>query len=85
MRTALCLLLLACGSASKSATTTNESSDCEPGRCLEDISKAVAEHKPAARKCAASASGRVIINFKTAASKKPIKGCAMVKSAILQS
>lgn len=65
MRIALCLALLACGSSSKPATTTTtESSDCEPGRCLEDISKAVAEHKPAARTCAGSASGRVIINFK---------------------
>lgn len=66
MRIALCLALLACGSSSKpAATTTSEpASNCEPGRCLEDISKTVAEHKPAARKCAGSANGRVIINFK---------------------
>jgi hypothetical protein len=62
MRIALCLLLLACGSSSKPATAP--SSDCEPGRCLDDISKVVAEHKPAARECAKSAKGRVIINFK---------------------
>jgi hypothetical protein len=68
MRIALCLALLACGSSSKPTTTTptptESTGDCEPGRCLEDISKTVAEHKPAARKCAGTASGRVIINFK---------------------
>ena len=62
MRIALCLLLVACGSSSKPATTA--SSDCEPGRCLDDISKVVAEHKPEARECAKTAKGRVIINFK---------------------
>jgi hypothetical protein len=68
MRIALCLALLACGSSSKPAatttTTTTDSSGCAPGRCLEDISKVVAEHKPEARKCAGTANGRVIINFK---------------------
>lgn len=66
MRIALCLALLACGSSSKPTATTaaEPASNCEPGRCLEDISKTVAEHKPAARECAGTASGRVIINFK---------------------
>lgn len=65
MRIALCLLLLACGGSSKPATTGGEpASDCDPGRCLDDISKVVAEHKPAARECAKTAKGRVIINFK---------------------
>jgi hypothetical protein len=64
MRIALCLLLLACGSSSKSTTTSEPKSDCEPGRCLDDISKVVADHKPEARECAKTTKGRVIINFK---------------------
>src|SRR5262245_14429514 len=64
MRFALILFLVACGSSSKQTTTTGPASDCKPGRCLDDISKVVAEHKPEARECAKSAKGRVIINFK---------------------
>lgn len=64
MRIALCLLLVACGSSAKPATTNAPGSDCAPGRCLDDISKVVAEHKPEARECAKTAKGRVIINFK---------------------
>lgn len=62
MRIALCLLLVACSGSSKS--TTEPTGECEPGRCLEDISKVVADRKPEARACARSAKGRVIINFK---------------------
>lgn len=66
MRIALCLFLLACGASSKPATTGGPASDsdCDPGRCLDDISKVIADRKPEARACARSAKGRVIINFK---------------------
>lgn len=63
MRIALCLVLLACGGSSK-PTASEPASDCDPGRCLDDISKVVADRKPEARACARSAKGRVIINFK---------------------
>lgn len=66
MRIALCLALLACGSSSPKPAAAPASSDCDPGRCLEDISKIVADYKPAARKCAGTTKGRVIINFKIA-------------------
>jgi hypothetical protein len=44
---------------------------CEPGRCLEDISKAIAERRPESRACYDTAAkkspgltGRIIINFR---------------------
>ncbi len=66
MRIALCLLLFGCGGSPRPAPqpVSDSASDCEPGRCLEDISKVIADRKPEARACARSAKGRVIINFK---------------------
>jgi hypothetical protein len=66
-------LAIACGGGAKPATTGGggggESTSCEPGRCLEDIAKAVAERKPEARACydalsTSKVKGRLIINFR---------------------
>lgn len=73
----------ACGGASAPpptpATPTGEgaadasgdpTATCEPGRCLDDISRAIAEYRPDARACydegrkrAPTIEGKIIINF----------------------
>jgi hypothetical protein len=52
------------------AAAGEASSDCEPGRCLTDISAVVDEHRPAARACFEagherdpSLEGRIVVNF----------------------
>ena len=79
----LLIALVACRGKSASTTATGgggggDSGDggdgavqCEPGRCLEDISKAIAAHRPESRACYDNAvkrspglSGRIIINFR---------------------
>lgn len=59
----------ACASARPPAATP-AAGDCEPGRCLEDISAAVEQHRPAARACydagharTPTLAGRIIIKF----------------------
>jgi len=65
---AVALLFFGCGhSAPPPATTGSAAPDaqCEPGRCLEDISKVISAHKAESRACAKDkkVAGRVIINF----------------------
>src|SRR5260221_11748281 len=47
------------------ATGGSASTDCEPGRCLENISEVIGNHKTESRACLKNPkeSGRVIINF----------------------
>jgi len=51
------LALVAAGCHGKSASTTSgggggsDEAQCEPGRCLDDISKAIAEHRTESRAC----------------------------------
>ena len=67
-------LALACGGSKPAATTAPPAGDgsgsCEPGRCLDDVSAAVAAHKEEARRCydqgleaKAGMGGKVFINF----------------------
>jgi len=58
-----------CGAKAGPAAPT-AAGDCEPGRCLEDISALVEQHRPAARACyeagyarEPSLQGRLIIKF----------------------
>jgi hypothetical protein len=80
MRGFLVALLLVAGCHGKSSTTTgggggagggSDEAQCEPGRCLDDISKAIAEHRTESRACYDAAAkktpgltGRIIINFR---------------------
>jgi hypothetical protein len=69
------VLASACGGSSNPAPVGpagggDEQASCEPGRCLPDISKAVAERRDDARKCYedgrkrdAKLEGKIIINF----------------------
>lgn len=52
------------------AGDTNDAPPCEPGRCLEDISRLIGERRPDARACYdagrkrdATMEGKIIINF----------------------
>ncbi len=62
---------LGCGGKKPSATGPAEpADDCEPGRCLEDISGRVEDRRPEARACYEAGhavdptlEGRVVINF----------------------
>ncbi len=68
-------LAAACGSSKQAAPAEpggsgGGSGDCEPGRCMEDISGVIEDHRPAARACYEagwerdpSIQGRLIINF----------------------
>jgi hypothetical protein len=68
------IALAACGSAAKppaAPTDTTSSGGCEPGRCLDDISKTLQEHRTESRACydamaktKPGVQGRLIINFK---------------------
>jgi hypothetical protein len=74
---AVSILAVACGGKSTPAATTPEDpgggdgdTDCEPGRCLPDISARVEDRRPAARACYEEGvkrlpdlEGRLIINF----------------------
>jgi hypothetical protein len=73
LKLALVAALVACSSAAKppAAPTDTGSSGCEPGRCLDDISKTLQEHRAESRACydalaktQPGAKGRLIINFK---------------------
>ena len=65
------LAIAGCGGSSKPAAGPGGGdADCEPGRCLEDISKVVEDHRPAARACYEaghqvdpSLRGRIIVKF----------------------
>ncbi len=65
-----CLLLAAVAGCAGGSKSTKESA-CEPGRCLEDLSRTISEHRAAARACYDAAlprvpsikDGRIIINF----------------------
>jgi hypothetical protein len=69
MRIAALLIAVGCG-GSKPAPS-QPSMDCEPGRCLSDISRVIGEKKPAARACYEAGlkrvpeikGGQIIINF----------------------
>jgi len=75
---ALVLLLVACSSGSKHESTTSSASTdgsdapaCETGRCLDDISKLISEHRAESRACYEAGAkkqpglqGRLIINFR---------------------
>jgi len=64
-------LVMACGGGKQPpAGPAAAGDDCEPGRCLADISALVEQHRPAARACYeaghardATLQGRVVINF----------------------
>ncbi|MBA3818952.1 MAG: AgmX/PglI C-terminal domain-containing protein [Deltaproteobacteria bacterium] len=55
------------GSGSGAAVPTSPGSDCEPGRCLDDIARVVKERRAEARACYDAKpgleAGRIIINF----------------------
>ena len=70
------MLASGCGGKAKTPTTTGPAdpaeaeSDCEPGRCLADVSARVEDRRPAARACydegqkrVPELQGRLIINF----------------------
>jgi hypothetical protein len=66
------LLAIACSGKSKPPVTSGDGDGpaCEPGRCLDDISRAVSEKKPAARTCyeqgkarTPTIEGLLVINF----------------------
>jgi hypothetical protein len=64
-------LAIACGGGGKPTATAggSEAGSCEPGRCLEDIAKAVSTRKAEARACydaldTSKVKGRVVINFR---------------------
>jgi hypothetical protein len=64
-------LLIAAGCGGSKPATNQPSMDCEPGRCLSDISRVVTEKKPAARACYEAGlkrvpeikGGQIIVNF----------------------
>ncbi|HEY5944439.1 MAG TPA: AgmX/PglI C-terminal domain-containing protein [Kofleriaceae bacterium] len=73
----IALVLAGCGSAGKPVASSGggggggDSTGCEPGRCLDDISKQIQERKAEARACydalstqKRGAKGRLIINFR---------------------
>src|SRR4051812_36711553 len=76
MRCLLCFafVLTACGGAAKGSSTNPgdpAAGACEPGRCLEDISKLIGEHRAESRACYEAGAkktpgmqGRIIINFR---------------------
>lgn len=59
----------ACGGSQRSAAPA-EKSDCEPGRCLDDIATAVKARRPDSRACYDAKpdlpAGRIIMNFQIA-------------------
>ena len=72
---AMAIVVFGCGGHAAQAPATAGSGsgqDCEPGRCLEDISAVIAEHKAESKPCTQGKklSGRVIINFAIDASGK---------------
>ncbi len=65
---AIAFLFFGCGHSAPPAPASGSATpqaDCEPGRCLEDISNVLAGHKAEARACLKDkkTTGRVIINF----------------------
>lgn len=66
------LVLAAChGKKSNAPAGGDDGTQCEPGRCLDDISQALAAHRAESRACYDAAvkktpglAGRVIINFR---------------------
>ena len=75
MRFSLCLAiaLTACGGGTSKVSTssTEPAAACEPGRCLEDISKLISERRTESRACYDEGAkkmpgmkGRIIINFR---------------------
>lgn len=74
----LSCLTLGCGGGATPAATSPSSgdgTDCEPGRCLEDISNAIKPHRPKARACYDAAlakqpelpGNRILVNFRIGA------------------
>jgi hypothetical protein len=69
---ALLLALAACpGKKSTTPAGGDDGTQCEPGRCLDDISQALAGHRAESRACYDTAAkktpnlaGRIIINFR---------------------
>jgi hypothetical protein len=68
------VLASGCGGGKAAKTTpadpADEAADCEPGRCLADVSARVVDHRPEARACYEEGvkripdmQGRIIINF----------------------
>jgi hypothetical protein len=69
------VLIAACGKSTRTDTTPSggngsDATPCEPGRCLEDISKQIGDRRSDARACYDSArqrvpniAGKIIINF----------------------
>lgn len=63
-------LAIACGGGKPAPTAGGtDAASCEPGRCLEDIAKAVSARKPEARACydalnTSKVKGRLVINFR---------------------
>jgi hypothetical protein len=72
----MAIAVFGCGHPAPAPVTAGSGSasgaDCEPGRCLEDISAVIAGHKDESRACVKSkqVTGRVIINFTIDASGK---------------
>jgi hypothetical protein len=71
---AVIVVLIGCGGGKKTTTTpadpAEEAADCEPGRCLADISARVVDHRAEARECYEEGQkripdmqGRIIVNF----------------------
>jgi hypothetical protein len=77
MRAVLVIAAVAagCGGSKQAKVADPGETDCEPGRCLADVSAAVEQHRPAARQCyedgyrrEPTLQGRLIINFEIDAS-----------------
>ena len=81
---ALLLLVIGCAGGSKGASGGPA---CEPGRCLEDLSRVISEHRAEARTCydnglkrvPAIKDGRIIINFEIDPDGKVIDASQSVK------
>ncbi len=70
MRSLLVVMLVACGGSPKPAAPPpppGGDNSCEPGRCLEDISRVIGEHRDEARACYdhahLSQPGKLFMNF----------------------
>jgi hypothetical protein len=72
MRAWLILIVIGCSGGQK--TKPAEDNECEPGRCLDDLARAVAERRDAARACYDAKpnlpDARVTVNFEIDAEGK---------------
>jgi len=80
MRSFLVVMIVACGGSPKPAAPpppTGGDDSCEPGRCLDDISRAIGDRRDEARACYdhahLSQPGKLFMNFQIDAAGKVIE------------